>query len=769
MSSIRVQRCAVDTSTGFCKSVEKVDMTVIAPTVVQMPSTNIVQKRLVIILDYSACNYPASLNESDIRTIFLGPAQNGSGGVADRFAQCSYGKMTFDVDAFTVIKVSPPCSSVVSTCSWYDIANGADAAAKVFSGTPGFNFFGFTHYTYILPPGMQNVCYWSGLALLPGTQSWLQTSSYGVQRWATIMQEFLHNYGLWHSWQNGWEYDDYSTAMGRGNACPNAAETSRLGWSTSAPGGGSINAAVLPPGTPRTYFLPATYLTGDGTFLRVQPDWMAGYGSTGKNLYIAVRVPKGADAAINANYANRVNVHEVNATMDNVGPFFPYQWTDRKIQYIAATRSMATVTLPSYNLIVYGGSWVRTDVMRVHVCRFSVSATECPLLANIEAMQPAVPAASPPPRPLPPRPPPNPPPPPPPPPPEVPEGPPPQFPDVPLVPFAPNNPYLPDAPTSPSPPDFPPPEIPQSPPPPTPPPPSPLPPSPPPPSPLPPSPPPPPPPPPPTSPPPSPSPPSPLPPSPQPPSPEPPSPSPPSPEPPSPPPPSPEPPSPSPPSPPPPSPQPPSPPTPSPEPPSPSPPSPEPPSPPPPSPEPPSPSPPSPPPPPPPAPQPTTPQPRASKPFAAKPRAPPSFTAQPSAPQPPAAKPITTKPITTKPAASEPAATPPPATIPTAQPTVSTSPTHPTIQTSTCRSPYTTSPPHASYHFRIVAATATPSALPPAPSIAAPSSKPPKVPSLPSQAAAASTTPPAAVAAPAQSATTIAAAAQAAATQPATA
>lgn len=121
--------------------------------------------------------------------------------------------------------------------------------------------------------------------------------------------------GLWHSWQNGWEYEDYSTAMGRGNACPNAPELARMSWATAAPNGNAVNSMSLAIGVARSFILPATYLTGDGVYVRIQADWLINYPIIGKNLYLAVRVAKGSDTTINANYASRVNIHEVNATM----------------------------------------------------------------------------------------------------------------------------------------------------------------------------------------------------------------------------------------------------------------------------------------------------------------------------------------------------------------------------------------------------------------------------------------------------------------------
>lgn len=149
---------------------------------------------LVMILDYSACGYPSSLNVTTVRQLFLGPNEDGNGGVAMRYQQCSYGNMLLSTTAFMAAVITPACSiSVTSACSWWAISQGADAAARSQLGLPVFS--SFTYYTYVLPPGLQRVCPWAGLALLPGRQTWLQTSNYGVMRWATIMQEGLHNYG----------------------------------------------------------------------------------------------------------------------------------------------------------------------------------------------------------------------------------------------------------------------------------------------------------------------------------------------------------------------------------------------------------------------------------------------------------------------------------------------------------------------------------------------------------------------------------------------
>ncbi|EFJ50634.1 metalloproteinase, extracellular matrix glycoprotein VMP9 [Volvox carteri f. nagariensis] len=359
------------------------------------PPPTIFQRLLVIILDYSSSGYAPSLNESTVRSLFLGPNGDGTGGIAQKYAQCSYGKFNLSPQGFRVLTVRQNYSNAVAAkCNWWEISNNADAAARNILGL--LTLSTFTHFVYILPPGLQKACGWWGLGMLPGNQVWLQTTSYGVYRWESVMQEALHNYGLWHS-KDGTGSLDNSTLMGRGNACPNAAEISRMGWAIPAPGGGAISSASFAPGSALAFVLPATYLTGDGNYLRVVPDWLPTYtdSTLAKNLYIAVRVANGSSANLVASFAPKVNVHEVNATMDNEYPA-AYSYGDRKITIISTIPSLGRANLTAYNLVVYGGPWTSTDVMRVYLCRYTTSPSECPGLGALDVPPPPPPSPKPP-------------------------------------------------------------------------------------------------------------------------------------------------------------------------------------------------------------------------------------------------------------------------------------------------------------------------------------------------------------------------------------
>ncbi|GIM00042.1 hypothetical protein Vretimale_5110, partial [Volvox reticuliferus] len=388
--------CIMNSGTGECSPASDSAITVLAEAVLAATSGNVTQRPLAIILDYGSCGFSSSLTPSDVRSIFLGPSGDGSTGVARKYAQCSYGKFTINATAFMAITVPANCTTAVTaSCSWWTLSQNGDTGARAALGTTLFS--SFTNYIYIVPSGLSGVCPWAGLAVLPGRQVWLMASTYGVRRWATVMQETIHNYGLWHSWQNGIEYNDYSTAMGRGDACPNAAEISRMGWATPAVGGEAINSAILQAGNSRSFVLPATYLTGDNNYLRVTPDWMASYNSpvSAKNLYMAVRVALAGDSLLDPYYASKLNVHEVNATMDNGYPNDAYLNSDRQIQFIDAVPAYSQKTFADYKLVVYGGLWVANGTLRVHLCRYTSSPGECPSLSSLEPVPP--PPLSPPP------------------------------------------------------------------------------------------------------------------------------------------------------------------------------------------------------------------------------------------------------------------------------------------------------------------------------------------------------------------------------------
>ncbi|EFJ42901.1 metalloproteinase, extracellular matrix glycoprotein VMP32, partial [Volvox carteri f. nagariensis] len=352
----------------------------------------IYQRLLAIILDYPDCGMSASVTEAEVRTNFLGPNGDGRGGVAAKYTNCSFGKFNLNATAFKVITVRTTCSNDTTKCQYWNLATDGNIGAKAQLGDA--EYLGFTHYAYIVPPRM--TCPWAGLGIISGRQIWLHTSGYGLYRSATIMQEAIHNYGLWHSWRNGVEYEDYSTPMGRGNVCPNAPELAYMGWATAAQGADRINSRVLSVGAPLTFNLPATYLGPNGSYIRIIPDWMPMYSNStlAKNLYIAVRVNKGGDAGLAVDYTRKANVHEIHAAVVRGGLDYAYYF-DANISFIGGVTFGTQMDFTKYNLVVYAGSFVAMDVLRVVICRYRSSAQECPSLTAVDV--PAPPRPSPPP------------------------------------------------------------------------------------------------------------------------------------------------------------------------------------------------------------------------------------------------------------------------------------------------------------------------------------------------------------------------------------
>lgn len=61
-------------------------------------------------------------------------------------------------------------------------------------------------------------------------------------------------------------------------------------------------------GQPLAFTLPASYLTGAGSYVRIRPTWLSGYATstTAPNVYLGVKVARAGDADMNAVFDRRV-------------------------------------------------------------------------------------------------------------------------------------------------------------------------------------------------------------------------------------------------------------------------------------------------------------------------------------------------------------------------------------------------------------------------------------------------------------------------------
>ncbi|KAG2429776.1 hypothetical protein HXX76_010560 [Chlamydomonas incerta] len=417
--------CTVDSTTGQCSFIDSADVTVLKPAYIP-PATNVRQNLLVVIVDAPACGAAAASGAtvSNLQNLYFGPNFDGKAGWAARLENCSYGEVVWEPPTSGLtqfVTVTPACTWPTTSCDAYAMSDAANAAARAKLGDLVFN--DFTHYHVVM--NIPSSCSWAGLATLGGGvggggQVWLNTNSW-TQTFGSFqvpLQESIHNFVLYHGFSSGIEYQDKTTFMGTGLACPSVTEKRWLGWASPITGGDGLDANALTPGAALGPFnLPASWTTGLGNHVRVQPTWTSWYNNTnyGMNLYFEFRQAMLGDGSMDVTYANKVIVHEILSYMDNDQA--TYRSSDPRSNYMTnvAPSTRTVLSSPSlgvaYNLVLYVGAQFGTskEFVPVYVCRFITSDTECDTLTNVLANAPK--SSPPPPRPQAPPSPPSPPPP----------------------------------------------------------------------------------------------------------------------------------------------------------------------------------------------------------------------------------------------------------------------------------------------------------------------------------------------------------------------
>ncbi|GIL54710.1 hypothetical protein Vafri_10439 [Volvox africanus] len=330
----------------------------------RVQSANVVVRALVLVVSLSnstQCNGQDGANVTDVRNAFLGP-----NGYADYFNNCSYGSMQFEQEALTVVPTILPCSDEImaSPC---DVDFIADLALQQLPSE--INPSLYSHFVYVLPKYFAPTCRWVGLAELSGTQTWFSPDGEGIFRKGMVMQQILHNFGLYDSWKDGVPYEDYSTAMGSGDSCPSAPELWRLGWATSLAQLTSLNLQI---NMFKSFTLPATYLGPSGILIKILPDWLGM--SYIKNLYLALRTKMAGDTDLLEAFNGKLNVHEADKDIDNsltaVG--------DPRVTFKAAIDPLKPFTLSSYRLQIFSGSLVNNrTAINISICRYLRNPNDC--------------------------------------------------------------------------------------------------------------------------------------------------------------------------------------------------------------------------------------------------------------------------------------------------------------------------------------------------------------------------------------------------------
>jgi len=181
------------------------------------------------------------------------------------------------------------------TCDYSGWATAANAAAKA----AGFDPALYQRVNYVTPGN--STCGWSGLAYMPGKQSWVQScGSTGV-----YSHELGHNLSLHHASTPTSEYGDGSDPMGGARVVDhNGANRTMAGW---LPAG-----AVQDVGTGGSYALASVSTNATAAspqVLRiVKPD-------TNEYYYVSFRQALNLDASLSSGYLNNISVHRAAGTL----------------------------------------------------------------------------------------------------------------------------------------------------------------------------------------------------------------------------------------------------------------------------------------------------------------------------------------------------------------------------------------------------------------------------------------------------------------------
>jgi hypothetical protein len=303
-------------------------------------------------------------------------------------SQCSIGQQTFSPEKFKTTFIDVP-DCTLQICS--DIWKFADTAASLSPLVTTALSKNNSHTMFILPWGVS--CGWTGISDTPGKRFVVIPTFLGLYRVGTVMHEFLHNYGLFHGWKDGNDYQDYTTCMGNSNSCPSAPEMRRLGWGRPINVHNSTNTKI---GVNYTYSLPWT-LTSIGSMIRIQANWM----TTGpQNCYIAFRsktdttfdgtydydVTYGVDEWLPTSAKDKIHVHTLNADYDNayndssivIGNIPSRRLPDPKLTLRGVLAPMEKLILNDMKLIVFANNLQpEKHSMSVSICRFDPLILSC--------------------------------------------------------------------------------------------------------------------------------------------------------------------------------------------------------------------------------------------------------------------------------------------------------------------------------------------------------------------------------------------------------
>eukprot|EP00798_Chlamydomonas_sp_ICE-L_P027715 gene27715-7359_t len=280
---------------------------------------------LVVLLTADSC-------EGMSQPIMPSAARGYFEAVAEMMQTCSYNKLTMDTEALNVIEIDFPRCDLLKDCDALGISDEAWIHTSELLGSDKAGRY--SHWSIVVPEGSGCDRSWAALAQVGSaynanlgrpTTTWFSTAEFGIQRTSTIMQELLHNFGIYHGsrdsveeglcechqlrscWRDSChqEYGDFSTCMGYGDACPSAVESYRLNWAEAV---AVMKESNFDAGEWRALDVYATYV-GPESAIIVESNWLGD--DYQYNLYFSLRVNKGGDVNLDSEFVGKVSVHSI--------------------------------------------------------------------------------------------------------------------------------------------------------------------------------------------------------------------------------------------------------------------------------------------------------------------------------------------------------------------------------------------------------------------------------------------------------------------------
>lgn len=244
------------------------------------------QKTLTILANFS--DKALTCTTADVQTRVFGAV---GASVNTNYRNSSRNLVSFSGQAVGPYTIS---YSAAGSCDYSGWASAAEAAARA----AGIDPSQYARVNYVTPPN--GSCGWSGLAYMPGRQSWVQScAATGV-----YSHELGHNLAFHHAGTPSAEYGDGSDPMGGAKTVlHNAANRVMAGWMApgtvvDVAGGGSFGLDALE--------LPAP--TSPQVMRIYKPDTKEWY-------HISLRQALDLDSALSATYLNALSVTKASGTL----------------------------------------------------------------------------------------------------------------------------------------------------------------------------------------------------------------------------------------------------------------------------------------------------------------------------------------------------------------------------------------------------------------------------------------------------------------------